>query len=99
MDSAEVLDGIITRSRGEIRHSNSPKITSSTQTPRQMQPAYSPRQQTYDSPSQHIYSPRQQSYSPRVRSPGSVGKGIEIKQTPSPGPSNLGESSRGSSSL
>ncbi|KAI3504591.1 hypothetical protein L1887_26194 [Cichorium endivia] len=91
IDSAEVLDGIITRSRGEIRHSNSPKITSSTSTPRQMQPSYSPRQQTY--------SPRQQSYSPHLRverSPRSDGKGIEMKQSASPGPSNLGGSSSSS---
>ncbi|KAJ9568120.1 hypothetical protein OSB04_004086 [Centaurea solstitialis] len=83
IDSAEVLDGIITRSRGEIRHTNSPKITSSTpETPREMQPSYSPR----------VHELRVK------RSPRSPGKGIEIKQTPSPGPSNLGETSKGSSS-
>ncbi|XP_024976555.1 probable boron transporter 2 [Cynara cardunculus var. scolymus] len=83
IDSAEVLDGIITRSRGEIRHTNSPKITSSTpQTPREMQPSYSPR----------VHELRVK------RSPRSPGKRLEIKQTPSPGPSNLGETSKGSSS-
>lgn len=91
LDSGEVLDGIITRSRGEIRHSSSPKITSSTQTPREMQPSYSPRL------SQRNYSPHLQEL--RIdRSPRSPGKGLEIKQTPSPGPSNLGETSKGSSS-
>ncbi|KAL0292488.1 UNVERIFIED_CONTAM: Boron transporter 1 [Sesamum radiatum] len=44
LDSGEVLDEIITRSRGEIRHARSPKVTSSTQSPREeMKSLYSPR--------------------------------------------------------
>ncbi|KAL5725112.1 Boron transporter 1 [Ranunculus cassubicifolius] len=43
-DGEEVLDDIITRGRGEIRHTYSPKVTSSTPTPRDgMRPAFSPR--------------------------------------------------------
>ncbi|KAD4385808.1 hypothetical protein E3N88_25977 [Mikania micrantha] len=88
IDSGEVLDGIITRSRGEIRHSNSPKVKSSTQSPQEMQPSYSPR-----------VSQRAHLHDLRIdRSPRSPGKGLEIKQTPSPGPSNLGETSKASSS-
>lgn len=90
IDSGEVLDGIITRSRGEIRHTYSPKITSSTQSPREMQSSYSPRLP------QRTYSPRLQELMVN-RSPRSPGKGLEIKQTPSPGPSYLGETSKGSS--
>ncbi|KAM0018818.1 putative bicarbonate transporter [Helianthus debilis subsp. tardiflorus] len=90
VDSGEALDGIITRSRGEIRHSNSPKVTSSSQSPREMQPSYSPRV------SQRAFSPNLHDL--RVdKSPRSPGKGLEIKQTPSPGPSNLGQTSKGSS--
>lgn len=48
----EILDEVITRSRGEIRHLSSPKITSSTATP------------AHDSKST-LQSPRP-SFSPRV---------------------------------
>ncbi|KAL7161666.1 hypothetical protein ACSBR2_042190 [Camellia fascicularis] len=89
INSGEVLDEIITRSRGEIRHAHSPKITSSAPgSVDDMKPAYSPRL----------------TYSPRInelkveRSPKMAGKGLEIKQTPSPGPSTLGQRTRGSSS-
>jgi boron transporter len=46
--SAEILDGMVTRSRGEIKRLNSPKITSSGSTPLAelkgiRSPAYSPR--------------------------------------------------------
>lgn len=92
LDSSEVLDEIITRSRGEIRHARSPKVTSSTQSPREeMQSVYSPRRP---------HTPR----SPRLNeirtelSPRLSAKGIVIKQTPSPRPSMLGQASRGSSS-
>lgn len=92
IDGGEILDEIITRSRGEIRRSQSPKVTSSTPGPlHDIKPAYSP----------HV---SQRAYSPRVSelkadwSPQPTGKGIEIKQTPSPGPSSLGQSTRGSSS-
>ncbi|GKD82264.1 hypothetical protein Tco_1349103 [Tanacetum coccineum] len=90
IDSGEVLDGIITRSQGEIRYTYSPKITSSTQSLREMQSSYSPRllQRTY---SLHLHELTVN------RSSRSPGKGLEIKQTPSPGPSNLGKTSKGSS--
>lgn len=92
IDSGEILDEIVTRSRGEIRHACSPRVTSST-------PASVEDIKT-------VYSPRglsHRAYSPRVdelraeRSPRMTGKGLEIKQTPSPGPSILGQSSNGSS--
>ncbi|KAL0341540.1 UNVERIFIED_CONTAM: putative boron transporter 2 [Sesamum calycinum] len=92
LDSGEVLDEIITRSRGEIRHARSPKVTSSTQSPREeMKSLYSPRL------SHRGHSPRlheiRMEISPRVSD-----KGVEIKQTPSPRPSPLGQTSRGSPS-
>ncbi|XP_059645005.1 probable boron transporter 2 [Cornus florida] len=89
MDSGELLDGIITRSRGEIRRTQSPKVTSSTPgSAEHLKPAYSPRLSRKES-------------SPRInelrmeRSPGIAGKGLDIKQTPSPRPSILGQSSHG----
>lgn len=90
IDGGEILDEMITRSRGEFRHSQSPKITSST--PTSLEDKRSPH-----SPSM------QRAYSPRVRelrverSPSLSGKGLEVKKIPSPGPSNLGQSSNGSS--
>lgn len=90
IDGGEILDEMITRSRGEFRHSQSPKITSST--PTSLEDKRSPH-----SPSM------QREYSPRVRelrvdrSPSLSGKGLEVKKIPSPGPSNLGQSSNGSS--
>lgn len=48
-ESAEILDEMVTRSRGEIKHINSPKVTSSSGTPTtdlralQSEKAYSPR--------------------------------------------------------
>ncbi|XP_057517794.1 boron transporter 1-like [Amaranthus tricolor] len=50
---AEILDEMVTRSRGEIRRISSPKITSSTATPTQE--------------IKGIHSPRLAAYSPRVR--------------------------------
>lgn len=82
IDSGEMLDEIITRSRGEIRHMHSPKMTSLTpHSQTEMRPAYSPRLS---------HRPN----SPRLREL----KGIEIKQTPSPRPSPLGQNTRSSSS-
>ncbi|KAD4889009.1 hypothetical protein E3N88_21082 [Mikania micrantha] len=44
VDGAEVLDGIMTRSRGEIRHMGSLKVKGLSQTPLEdMKPVYSPR--------------------------------------------------------
>nr|XP_043617285.1 probable boron transporter 2 [Erigeron canadensis] len=92
VDTAEVLDGIITRSRGEVRHTSSPKLTSLTRTPaEEMKPLYSPPI------SRQVHSP--QLTEVRVdKSPKSPGKGLETKRTPSPGPSILGQNSNGSSS-
>ncbi|PSR95873.1 Boron transporter like [Actinidia chinensis var. chinensis] len=92
IDSGEILDETITRSRGEIRHAQSPRITSSTPgSLEDMKPAYSPRVS-------------QRSYSPRInelkvgRSPTMNEKGLEIKRTPSPQPSVLGQNNHASSS-
>ena len=91
IDSGEILDEIVTRSRGEIRHAQSPRITSSTPgSLEDMKPAYSPRI------SQRAYSPINKL---KVgRSPTMDGKGLEIKQTPSPRPSVLGQNDHASSS-
>ncbi|KAI7754073.1 hypothetical protein M8C21_009588 [Ambrosia artemisiifolia] len=52
VDSAEVLDEIMTRSRGEIRHTSTSKVNGLPQNPiDNMKPAYSPRiSQQIDSP-------------------------------------------------
>ncbi|XP_060170479.1 probable boron transporter 2 [Lycium barbarum] len=92
MDSSEILDDIITRSRGEIRRSCSPRVNSSTPTPLE------------EIKSMHSPQLGQRAYSPRVnilrgeRSPRLNGKGLEIKQTPSPQPSKLGQNVRSPSS-
>ncbi|XP_030458170.2 boron transporter 1-like [Syzygium oleosum] len=53
IDSGEILDEMITRSRGEIRHTHSPKITSSTpNSTEDIRPALSPRM------SQRAFSPK-----------------------------------------
>ncbi|CAK7328886.1 unnamed protein product [Dovyalis caffra] len=92
IDGAEILDEIITRSRGEIRHTQSPKITSSTPgSVEDIKSSYSPRL------SRRAYSPQISEL--RVdRSPRFPGKGVELKQTPSPGSSNFRQSNHGSSS-
>ncbi|GAV63799.1 HCO3_cotransp domain-containing protein [Cephalotus follicularis] len=107
IDGGEILDEVITRSRGEIRHMHSPKVTSSDSVALgDMKHAYSPRVP------QRTYSPRitelssrvpQRAYSPRINelstegSPRLTRKGDELKKTPSPGPSNLGQDGHGSS--
>lgn len=92
IEGGEILDEIITRSRGEIRRTQSPKVTSSTPgSLNDIKPAYSP------SLSQRAYSPRVSELRGKW-SPQSTGKGVEIKRTPSPGPSGLGQSMHGSSS-
>ncbi|KAL2492680.1 putative boron transporter 2 [Abeliophyllum distichum] len=92
IDSGEILDAIITRSRGEIRQACSPKVTSSTQSPHEeMKSVYSPCL------SQRAYSPRLKEIR-TLRNSISSGKGLEIKRTPSPRPSLLSQSSRGSPS-
>ncbi|KAK7852472.1 probable boron transporter 2 isoform X1 [Quercus suber] len=87
-DDGEILDEIITRSRGEIRLTQSPKVTSSTPTLLEdIRTAHSPRI------SQRVYSPHvnelRGEQSPRLK-----GKRLEAKQTPSPGPAILGQSPR-----
>lgn len=89
IDDGEILDEIITRSRGEIRITQSPKVTSSTPTSAEgIGPANSPRV------SQRVYSPRlhelKEEQIPKVK-----GKGLEAKQSPSPRPSVLGQSPHG----
>ncbi|XP_022736165.1 boron transporter 1-like isoform X1 [Durio zibethinus] len=91
IDGAEILDEIITRSRGEIRHTQSPKVSSTTPSSLGDIRPYSPRV------SQKAYSPRI-SHLRGEGSPSLTAKGLELKQTPSPGPSTLGQSSHGSSS-
>ncbi|PIA40594.1 hypothetical protein AQUCO_02500357v1 [Aquilegia coerulea] len=88
-DGEEILDDIITRSRGEIRHTYSPKVTSSTPASQdEMKPAYSPRV------SQRPYIPSLSEL--RVdRSPRS-GRTPGTEETPSPRLSKLGQKSRGS---
>ncbi|XP_024022407.1 probable boron transporter 2 [Morus notabilis] len=91
VDSAEVLDEIITRSRGEIRRSQSPKVTSSTPSIEDIKSVYSPRL------SQRVYSPRLNELRGEG-SPRSPGKELQVKLTPSPGLSILGKGIHGSSS-
>ncbi|CAI0398608.1 unnamed protein product [Linum tenue] len=95
IDSGEVLDEMITRSRGEFRRTQSPKLTSSTPgSLEDIKPAFSPGL------SQRRHSPRvvelKSEWSPRHG-----GKGVEVKRTPSPGPgpgpSSLGQGTPGSS--
>ncbi|GMJ13488.1 REQUIRES HIGH BORON 2 [Hibiscus trionum] len=87
VDDLEILDEFMTRSRGEIRRTQSPKVSSTTPSSvGDIKPSYSPRV-------------LQNAYSPRISQPrGTAEKGLGLKQTPSPGPSTLGQSSRGSSS-
>lgn len=92
LDSGEILDDMVTRSRGEIRRTHSPKVTSSSPASvGDMKPAYSPRL------SQRAYSPRVNELRTEL-SPRLTGKGLELKETPSPGPSILGKNHHGSSS-
>lgn len=69
-EAGEILDGIVTRSRGEIKHICSPKITSSTSTPvndpRNLQSPHFP---------QKVYSPRINELRGQP-SPRSSGKGV-----------------------
>lgn len=79
-ETGEIMDEIITRSRGEIRHICSPKVTSSTSTPKNLQSPHFP----------------QKAYSPRVnelRGQLSAGRGA-LSPTGEVKPSNLGKSPR-----
>jgi hypothetical protein len=92
IDSGEILDEVITRSRGEIRRTQSPKassLTPSSSSLEAIKPAYSPRL------TQGVYSPRLNELRGE-RSPRLTGKGPETVQTPSPRFNELrGEQSNG----
>lgn len=90
-EEGELLDGIITRSRGEIRRVCSPKVTSSTATPaKDLKSLQSPRLS-------------EKAYSPRIselrgdQSPLS-GRGPYSPRTGEARPSNLGQNARNSTS-
>ncbi|XP_059642713.1 boron transporter 1-like [Cornus florida] len=87
-DDREILDGIITRSRGEVRRICSPKVTSSTTTPaKDFISHQSPRFS-----SDKAYSPRLSEL--RVdQSPRLGGRGQFSPRTGEARPSNLGKSS------
>ncbi|MED6173199.1 putative boron transporter 2, variant 2 [Stylosanthes scabra] len=92
ISGGEILDEIITRSRGEFRRTQSPKTSSSTPTSfGDIRPASSPNL-TRRLPSPRVIELRGES------SLGSRGKEVKLKQTPSPQPSNLGKHNSGSSS-
>ena len=89
-ESGELLDELVTRSRGEIRRVSSPKVTSSTGTPAsELQGLHSPRI------TERVYSPRvnvlRQEQSPRLGGRGQFSPGSG-KTTPS----KLGGGSRDS---
>lgn len=91
IDGGEILDEVITRSRGEIRRTQSPKASSLTPSSslEAIKPAYSPRL------TQGVYSPRLNELRGE-RSPRLTGKGLETVQTPSPRFNELrGEQSNG----
>ncbi|MQM15017.1 hypothetical protein Taro_047952 [Colocasia esculenta] len=82
-ESGEILDEMITRSRGEIKHVNSPRLTSSSATP--------------VADVRGINSPRFSAFSPRVnelrqeQSPRSGNRGPVSPRTPEVKPSKLGD--------
>ncbi|XVE82336.1 hypothetical protein DITRI_Ditri15bG0140100 [Diplodiscus trichospermus] len=85
-DDGEILDGMITRSRGEIRRVCSLKVTSSTASPaKEFQSLQSPRF------SDKVYSPRVNELRGE-QSPGNVGRGPFSPRTNGARPSNLGKS-------
>ncbi|WOK95134.1 hypothetical protein Cni_G03841 [Canna indica] len=95
-ESGEVLDEMVTRSRGEIKHMNSPKVTSSSGTP-----VTDLRGRSSPWSSEKAYSPRfnelRQEYSPHGRGPISPRTPISSRNGDI-GPSKLGESSQDSPS-
>ncbi|XP_021718923.1 boron transporter 1-like isoform X1 [Chenopodium quinoa] len=92
MESGEFLDDIMTRSRGEIRHIQSPKISSSTPVSQE-----SLRHASSPGLSHRVYSPR--ITEPRKgKSPGMSPEGVEIMEIPSSRPSPLGRNGHASSS-
>lgn len=92
-ESGEVLDQMVTRSRGEIRHMNSPKVTSSTGTP-----STDPQGRTSPWLSDKAYSHRMSELR-QEHSPRHLGQGpISPRTTEVIGPSKLGELPRDSPS-
>ncbi|KAJ1382675.1 putative boron transporter 2 isoform X1 [Sesbania bispinosa] len=93
ISGGEILDEIITRSRGEFRHTHSPKTTSSTPTSTSIgdiRPANSP--QTRRIPSPRLTVLRGES------NLGSTGKEMKSMQIPSPWTLILGKDINGSPS-
>ena len=81
IDDGEILDEMITRSRGEIRRTPSSKVTSSSPTTLEgIKSIYSPQIP------QKLYSPRINELR-RERSSLSPGKGLDFKLNGSPSPS------------
>ncbi|XP_018485296.1 probable boron transporter 2 isoform X3 [Raphanus sativus] len=76
---SEILDEVITRSRGEFRHTCSPKVTSSTSTP------------VYHRNLSQVFSPRVNELRGGMVSPGLAGKG---QNSPKPSPLNQSSSSQ-----
>ncbi|XP_047164644.1 boron transporter 1-like [Vigna umbellata] len=92
ISGGEILDEVITRSRGEIRRTQSPKTTSSTPTSTgDIRPASSPRIGR-SIPSPRVTELRGES---SLRPPG---KEIKLVQTPSPRSPVLGKVTKGSPS-
>ncbi|XP_010914678.1 boron transporter 1 [Elaeis guineensis] len=92
-EDREILDELVTRSRGEIKHICSPKVTSSSGTPAtEIKSFQSPRLS-----SEKAYSPRvselRQEHSPRLS-----GRGPSSPRTGEIRPSKLGEGARVSTS-
>ncbi|GLT83794.1 hypothetical protein SLE2022_020650 [Rubroshorea leprosula] len=91
IDGGEILDEFITRSRGEIRHMLSLETTS-TPSLDDGKPSFSPQM------AWRAYSPRVSQLGMEI-SPKVTGEELQLKQTPSPGPSTpVGQSSHAPSS-
>lgn len=84
-DDGEILDGMITRSRGEIKSIRSPRIASSTSTPsKEFKTIHSPRF------SDKVCSPRVSELKGEL-SPRQGGRGPFSPRTGEARPSNLGK--------
>ncbi|KAG9459875.1 hypothetical protein H6P81_004383 [Aristolochia fimbriata] len=91
VDNGEMLDEVITRSRGEIRRTCSSKVTSSTATPlADIKGLHSPRL------SEKAYSPRVNELR-QQQSPGNGGRGLRSPRTGETRSSTLGQTDRCSS--
>ncbi|GFZ19339.1 HCO3- transporter family [Actinidia rufa] len=91
-EDGEILDEMITRSRGEIRRTCSPKVTSTTGTP-----VKDPKILQSPHFSEKAYSPRLSELRGEI-SPRSGGRGLLSPRTGDPRPSKLGISPRNSTS-